>query len=153
MSKAKVATRLGDDGPVLADTRAAKWHALGDGIEIQVLRLSRVTGEWALYVRMQPGSRIVLHRHLSPGEFFVTKGELKYDVGSAPAGTYGYEATFEVHGEARADELTEYLFLGRGAVAYPGPDGRIDFVLDAEFLERLVAGESLQAVTVRTGTA
>ena len=147
MTKPSLVQRLGDDGPVLAQTRTLMWHPLGDGIEIQVLRFSKVTGEWALFVRMQPGSKIVFHRHLSPGEFFVTKGELKYDVGCAPAGTYGYEALFEEHGEARADELTEYLFLGRGAVAYPGADGRIDFILDAQFLERLVTGNESHRVT------
>ena len=147
MSKPEAVTTLGVDGPVLAAIATQPWVPLGDGIAIKVLRYSRVTGEWALYVRMQPGSKIVTHKHLAAGEFFVTKGELLYDVGSAPAGTYGYEALGEVHSEARAERETEYLFLGRGAVAYPGADGRIDFVLDVDYLRELVAGQSKQSVT------
>lgn len=147
MDKIRVTTELGQDGPVLANTRELPWHSLGDGIEVQVLRYSRVTGEWALYVRMQPGSRIIRHKHLSAGEFFVTRGELIYDVGSAPAGVYGYEAIGEVHAEAHADRETEYLFLGRGAVAYPGADGRIDFILDVDYLRELVRGSAKPSVT------
>lgn len=149
MKKPAPVENLGEDGPVLADTRALPWLALGDGIEVKVLRYSSVTGEWALYVRMQPGSRITPHKHLSAGEFFVTKGELLYDVGSAPVGYYGYEALGEVHSEARAEVETEYLFLGRGAVAYPSADGRIDFVLDVDFLRELVEGRLQNSVTER----
>lgn len=149
MPKPAAVKELGQDGPVLADTTRLPWYALGDGLEVQVLRYSRVTGEWALFVRMQPGSKITPHKHLSAGEFFVTKGELLYDVGSAPAGHYGYEAIGEYHAEARADVLTEYLFLGRGAVAYPADDGRIDFILDVDFLRELIAGHRANDVTER----
>jgi hypothetical protein len=132
---------------VLADTNKARWHRLGDGIDVQLLRYSRVTGEYALYVRMQPGAKIARHRHLSAGEFFVTKGDLLYDVGSAPAGVYGYEALSEVHAEARAEVETEYLFLGRGAVEFPSDDGRAAFIMDWEFYEGLAAGEHRPSVT------
>jgi len=141
--------QMGKDGPVLANTRELPWHSIGEGIEVQVLRYSNVTGEWALYVRMQPGSRITPHKHLSAGEFFVTKGELLYDIGSAPAGFYGFEAIGEVHNEARAEVLTEYLFLGRGAVAYPAADGRIDFILDVDFVRQLAEGYLQNSVAER----
>ena len=137
----------GKEGAVLADTNQLPWYLLGEGIEFQLLRYSRVTGEWALFVRMQPGARIIPHHHLSAGEFFVTKGELKYDVGTAPAGVYGYEAIGEVHKEARTDELTEFLFLGRGPVSYPDEEGNIQFILDWEFLKRITEGEDLEKVT------
>lgn len=147
MKKQQVIGVPNQNGPLLADTRSLPWHRLGDGIDIQLLRYSRVTGEWALYVRMHPGSRIAPHKHLSAGEFFVTKGELLYDVGSAPAGYYGYEALGEVHSEARADVETEYLFLGHGPVAFHAADGHIEFVLDWEFYKRLTEGESMPSVT------
>ena len=150
MSKLEAVAELGVDGPVLAAIADRPWVSLGDGLDIKVLRYSRVTGEWALYVRMQPGAKIIPHKHLSAGEYFVTKGELLYDVGSAPAGTYGYESLGEVHSEARAERETEYLFLGRGAVAYPGADGRIDFVLDVDFLRALVSGRGQPSVTERS---
>lgn len=149
MTTAAPVKHLGEDGPVLADTRQLPWLSLGEGIDVKVLRYSSVTGEWALYVRMQPGARITPHKHLSAGEFFVTKGELLYDVGSAPVGHYGYEAIGEIHNEARAEVETEYLFLGRGAVAYPAADGRIDFVLDVDFLRELVKGRLQSSVTER----
>lgn len=150
MTKQRPVGNLGDDGPVLADARSLPWHKLGEGIEIKVLRLSRTTGEWALYVRMQPGSKIAPHKHLSAGEFFVTKNELLYDVGSAPAGTYGYEALGEIHSQARADVETEYLFLGRGPVLFSGPDGQLEFVLDWEFYQQLARGSSMPSVTEGT---
>jgi hypothetical protein len=149
MSQRERLEKLGVDGPVLASIHERTWLRLGEGIEIQVLRFSRVTGEWALYVRMQPGSRISPHKHLSAGEFFVTKGELLYDVGSAPRGTYGYEALGEIHNEARAEVETEYLFLGRGAVAFPTESGQIEFILDVDFLRTLVTGGQTHAVTER----
>jgi hypothetical protein len=138
---------LGEDGPVIADTRQLRWHTLGDGIAFQLLRFSRVTGEWALYVRMQPGSKIATHKHLSAGEYFVTRGELIYDVGRASAGTYGYEALGEVHAEAHVDVETEYLFLGRGPVAFTAPGGRVEFILDWEFVKRIADGERVISVT------
>jgi hypothetical protein len=73
MEKPQAVDELGRDGPVLADTNRLPWYSLGDGLEVQVLRYSRVTGEWALYVRMQPGAKITPHKHLSAGEFFVTR--------------------------------------------------------------------------------
>ncbi len=138
-------------GGLLADTRGLPWHSLGEGIAFQLLRYCDVTGQWALYVRMAPGSRILTHRHLSSGEFFVTRGELIYDAGSAPAGVYGYEALGEVHSEARAEVETEYLFLGHGAVAFTGEDDKIDFILDAAFLKNLAEGQHMQSVTANTG--
>ncbi len=147
MSGSAVEHMPGKEGAVLANTNTLPWHQLGDGIEFQLLRYSKITGEWSLFVRMQPGTKLLPHIHLSAGEFFVTKGELKYDAGSAPAGVYGYESLGEVHNEARADELTEFLFLGRGPVAYPDEQGQVQFILDWEFLKRITEGESLEQVT------
>lgn len=137
----------GAPGALLADTNSLPWHSLGEGIEFQLLRFCAVTGRWALYVRMQPGSRILPHKHLSSGEFFVTKGELLYDVGSAAVGVYGFEALGEVHERARAEVETEYLFLGHGPVAYPDENGAIAYVLDHEFLSRVARGELEASVT------
>jgi hypothetical protein len=87
----------GKEGAVLADTNQLPWYSLGEGIEFQLLRYSRVTGE--------------------------------------------------VHKEARTDELTEFLFLGRGPVSYPDEEGNIQFILDWEFLKRITEGEDLERVT------
>lgn len=138
----------GKQGALLADTRSLPWYSLGEGISFQLLRFCEVTGRWALFVRMQPGSRILPHKHLSSGEFFVTKGELLYDVGSAPAGVYGYEAIGEIHEVARAEVETEYLFLGHGPVAYPDDRGGIAYVLDYEFLKSVADGNVKANVTL-----
>ncbi|MEM9168036.1 MAG: cupin domain-containing protein [Pseudomonadota bacterium] len=122
-------------GDIIINTNTAPWHDLGEGTTFQLLRFSEVTGDWALYVRMAPGATFAPHKHLSDGEYFVTKGELVYDVGSAPAGTYGYEPIGSIHHEAHCTVETELLFLGHGPVAFTAEDGSIRFILDYEFLK------------------
>lgn len=124
-------------GPMLGNTRELPWHALGDGLEFQLLRFSEVTGDFTLFVRMHPGAKIAPHTHYGTGQFFVTKGELKYDLGNAPAGTFGYEAQGEVHNEARADELTEYFFVGTGSSVFTAEDGTVESILDWQALKRI----------------
>ena len=89
---------------------------------------------------MEPGATFAPHWHLGHGQYFVTKGELIYDVGSAPAGTYGYEPIGSRHTEARCDEHTEYLFMGHGAVAFTDEENEIRFILNHEFLRDLSLG-------------
>jgi hypothetical protein len=136
----------GKTGPILADTNALTWHNIGEGIEIQLLRYSEVTGEYSLYVRMHPGSRIASHKHYSIGHFFITKGELKYDQGSAPKGVYGYESLGEIHNEARADELTEYFFMGSGPTAFLDQNGEVEFILDWEFYKNALEDDISHSV-------
>ena len=74
-------------GDILANINEMEWLDVGGGSYFKVLRLCEKTGQWVLYVRMEPGARFQPHRHEGWGQFFITKGELIYDVGSAPAGT------------------------------------------------------------------
>lgn len=131
------AGKLGDLIVNIADT---KPHQLGQGTTIRLLRYSEETGDWVLWVEMQPGATFAPHWHLGHGQYFVTKGELIYDVGSAPAGTYGYEPIGSRHAEARCDEVTEYLFMGHGAVAFTDDAGEVRFILNHEFLRDLDKG-------------
>ncbi|MES2495659.1 MAG: cupin domain-containing protein [Pseudomonadota bacterium] len=131
------AGKLGDLIVNIADARP---HALGQGTTIRLLRYSEETGDWVLWVEMQPGATFAPHWHLGHGQYFVTKGELIYDVGSAPAGTYGYEPIGSRHAEARCDEVTEYLFMGHGAVAFTDDAGEVRFILNHEFLRDLDRG-------------
>jgi hypothetical protein len=131
------AGKLGDLIVNIADT---KPHQLGQGTTIRLLRYSEETGDWVLWVEMQPGATFAPHWHLGHGQYFVTKGELIYDVGSAPAGTYGYEPIGSRHAEARCDEVTEYLFMGHGAVAFTDEAGEVRFILNHEFLRDLDKG-------------
>lgn len=127
-------------GDVLADTTKMDWLDVGGGTQFKVLRLCEVTGEWALYVHMDPGARFQAHRHEGTGQFFVTKGELLYDVGRAGVGTYGFEPVFGVHTEARCEVETEMLFLGQGAVTYFDENGNIDYVFNVQSLKSALAG-------------
>ena len=131
---------VSEQGDILANIHRMSWLDVGGGTRFKVLRACRQTGDWALYVHMQPGASFQPHRHQGPGQFFITKGELLYDVGSAPAGTYGFEPIFAEHYEARCEVETEMLFLGSGAVTYFKPDGAVDYVFDAETLIALVEG-------------
>jgi anti-sigma factor ChrR (cupin superfamily) len=127
-------------GDILANTHEMEWLDVGGGSYFKVLRLCEKTGQWTLYVRMEPGARFQPHRHEGWGQFFIMKGELIYDAGSAPAGTYGFEPIFAVHHDAKCEVETEMLFMGEGAVTYFMPEGDIDYVLNAQTLKALTEG-------------
>lgn len=130
----------GMSGDLIVNIADAKPHELGQGTTIRLLRYSEETGDWVLWVEMQPGATFAPHWHLGHGQYFVTKGELIYDVGSAPAGTYGYEPIGSRHSEARCEVPTEYLFMGHGAVAFTDDEGAVRFILNHEFLRDLARG-------------
>ena len=129
-----------EQGDILANIHTLPWLDVGGGTRFKVLRACNTTGEWALFVNMEPGAAFQAHRHQGTGQFFITKGELLYEVGSAPEGTYGFEPVFAEHFEARCEVETEMLFIGAGAVTYFKEDGSIDYVFDATSLMQLAEG-------------
>jgi hypothetical protein len=137
------AGKLGD---LIVNINDCREVSLGVGTTIRLLRYSEETGDWVLWVHMEPGATFAPHWHLGHGQYFVTKGELIYDVGSAPAGTYGYEPIGSRHSEARCDQVTEYLFMGHGAVAFTDEGGEIRFILNHEFLRDVARGEVVSNV-------
>ena len=128
------------DGDLLANIHELSWLDVGGGTKFKVLRLCEQTGSWALYVHMEPGARFQAHRHEGTGQFFITKGELKYDVGSAKPGTYGFEPVFAIHRDAHCEVETEMLFLGQGAVTYFDDDGNVDYVFNVKTLQQALDG-------------
>lgn len=134
-------------GDIVVRLKDKEWHDLGGGTRFKLLRCNRQTGDWVIYVHMQPGATFASHRHLSDSEYYVTRGELLYDVGSAPEGTYGYEPLGSVHHEARCEVETEMLFFGHGAVVYTGEQGELRFILDSEFLRDVASGSVLADVS------
>ncbi|EED34960.1 conserved hypothetical protein [Luminiphilus syltensis NOR5-1B] len=128
-------------GDIVVKVDDKEWCDLGGGTQFKLLRCNMQSGEWTLYVRMEAGAAFAPHRHLSNSEYYVTKGELLYDVGSAPAGTYGYEPIGSIHTQARCEIDTEMIFMGRGAVAFTGDEGEIRFILDNEFLRDVTTGD------------
>ena len=87
-------------GDLLANIHELEWLDVGGGTQFKILRICEKTGQWALYVHMDPGARFQAHRHEGTGQFFILSGELIYDVGAAPAGTYGFEPVFAEHSDA-----------------------------------------------------
>lgn len=131
----------GKTGDLIVNIHDCRPVTLGAGTTIHLLRYSEETGDWVLWVQMEPGATFAPHWHLGHGQYFVTKGELIYDVGSAPAGTYGYEPIGSRHSEARCEEVTEYLFMGHGAVAFTDEEGGIRFILNHEYLRDVARGD------------
>lgn len=130
----------GKIGDLIINIADVETHELGEGTSIRLLRYSEETGDWVLWVSMQPGATFAPHWHLGHGQYFVVSGELIYDVGSAPAGTFGYEPIGSRHSQARCEVPTEYLFMGHGAVAFTDDAGEVRFILNHEFLRDLTAG-------------
>ncbi|MBS7670048.1 cupin domain-containing protein [Croceicoccus gelatinilyticus] len=133
-------------GDLIVNINDCNEVELGTGTTIRLLRYSEETGDWVLWVKMEPGATFAPHWHLGHGQYFVTKGELIYDVGSAPEGTYGYEPIGSRHNEARCEQVTEYLFMGHGAVAFLDDDGEIRFILNHEFLRDVAKGDVVSNV-------
>jgi hypothetical protein len=131
----------GKPGGMLADVNRIDWVELGDGVKFKLLRSCDVTGDWVLYVQLQPGIKFGRHKHISPAEFFVTKGTLVFEGGAAHAGVYGYEEIGEIHEEASGDELTEFLYFGHGPVSFIDASNRLQFIADVEFYKNAWRGE------------
>ena len=104
-------------GDLLANIHELEWLDVGGGTQFKVLRICEKTGQ-----------------------FFILSGELIYDVGTAPAGTYGFEPVFAEHSDAHCVVETEMLFLGEGAVTYFTPEGDVDYVFNAMTLKAAQEG-------------
>jgi anti-sigma factor ChrR (cupin superfamily) len=133
-------------GAMLADVNTIAWRALGDGVKFKLLRYCDVTGDWVLYVQLQPGVKFGRHQHITPAEFFITKGELLFERGSAKAGVYGYEEIGEIHEEAAGGTETEFLYFGHGPVSFLDADGKVQFIAGLEFYKRAWKGEVAESL-------
>ena len=128
-------------GAMLADINKIDWVSLGEGVKFKLLRYCEVTGDWVLYVQLQPGVKFARHKHITPAEFFITKGTLKFERGEASAGVYGYEEIGEIHEEAGGDEITEFLYFGHGPVSYLDENDKTTFIGDLEFFKSAWEGK------------
>jgi hypothetical protein len=136
----------GRPGPLLADIPSIPWADLGEGARFKLLRYSEVTGDWVLFVQLAPGTKFGRHRHISPAEFYITKGELVFEQGSAKAGTYGYEVYGEIHEEAAGVSETEFLYFGHGPVTFIDENDQVQFVVDLDFYRRAWKGDLTDGV-------
>ena len=143
----------GKRGGTLADINVIPWVTLGDGVKFKLLRYCDVTGDWVLYVQLQPGVKFGRHKHITPAEFFITKGELVFERGSARPGVYGYEEIGEIHEEASGAEETEFLYFGHGPVAFIDKDDKLLFLADLEFYKDAAAGKLAHNIVDEKGSA
>lgn len=128
-------------GAMLADINLIDWVPLGEGVNFKLLRYCEVTGDWVLYVQLQPGVKFGRHKHITPAEFFITKGVLTFERGSAGVGVYGYEEIGEIHEEASGDEVTEFLYMGHGPVSFIDKNDEVLFIADLEFYKNAWRGD------------
>lgn len=125
---------------ILQDTTRLKWVPIVAGIDYRLLFSSGETGRWTVLFRCQPDSFFPRHRHYGAGEYFVVKGRMEYRMGTAPAGTYGYEPLGAVHDRTEFPEYTELLFTNYGPVVFLNDDDSVISILDNSLLEKLAAG-------------
>lgn len=127
---------------VLQDLEALPWTPLVTGIDYRLLFTSGETGRWTVLFRCQPGSFFPRHKHYGAGEYFVVKGRMEYRMGTALAGTYGYEPLGAIHELTSFPEYTELLFTNYGPVAFLESDERVSSILDHAMLEQLARAQA-----------
>jgi len=124
---------------VLLEVESVRWIPIVAGIDFRLLFTSGESGRWTVLFRCQPGSFFPRHKHYGAGEYFVVKGRMEYRMGTAPAGTYGYEPLGVTHDHTAFPEYTELLFTNFGPVAFLNEDDSVASMLDHALLERLAA--------------
>jgi anti-sigma factor ChrR (cupin superfamily) len=124
---------------ILQNVNELRWIPLTNGIEFRLLFASDETGRWTVLFRCQPGSFISRHKHYGAGEYYVIKGRMEYRMGSAPAGSYGYEPIGVIHDRTTFPEYTELLFTNFGPVVFLNDDDSVVSILDQAVLRRLAA--------------
>lgn len=130
-----------ENAEILIHTKDLPWVKMGDGVDIKVLRVSAESGCWSGIIRMQPGSVFASHKHLAGADFLMLKGNLKYRMGEAPAGAYGYEPNGAVHDETTCDEETEIMFNAFGPAIFFNEDGSVGQILNHETALELMQGK------------
>jgi anti-sigma factor ChrR (cupin superfamily) len=125
---------------IMCDVAGLQWMPLVPGIEFKRLFSSPETGRWTVLLRCEAGSFIPRHKHLGAGEYFVVKGRMEYRVGSAAAGSYGYEPVGVIHDKTSFPEYTELLFTNYGPVLFLNEDDSMRSVLDYTAIEQLAGG-------------
>ncbi len=89
----------------------------------KILWLGSETGRWAVLYKWRKGFVAPPHKHLSAAHVFILSGKLQVRDAILVAGDYVYEPNGMVHGETKALEDTEYLFICDGAVLFFDEDG------------------------------
>jgi len=116
---------------------AFPWVDQGFGIEMKVLRVCNVTGEWVIMNRFPPGTQLPKHRHSGDVTAYTlqgTWGYLESDF-TATAGSLIREPANSVHTlkvPDDADEPAIVLFIIRGSLTHFTDDGTIWGISDGQ---------------------
>ena len=113
---------------------------LGDGTDLQLLQVDVEAGLWVVRTKWVPGVTIPTHKHTGTVNAFTLAGSWKYleypdDVNVA--GSYLFEPAGSVHTlhvPETNTETTDAVFVINGANLNLGPDGNVEFVVDAGFI-------------------
>jgi anti-sigma factor ChrR (cupin superfamily) len=133
-------TTTAENTEILIQTNDLPWVKMGEGVDIKVLRVSEETGFWSAIIRMQPGAIFAAHKHLAAADFLILKGKLKYRMGEAGEGAYGYEPTGAVHEVTTCDEETILTFNAFGPSIFYNEDGSVGQILNHETALELMHG-------------
>ena len=134
-------TTNAEKAEVLIHTGDLPWVKMGDNIDIKVLRVSEETGFWSAIIRMMPGAVFASHRHLAGADFLILKGKLKYRMGEAPEGSFGYEPAGAIHDTTTCDEETVLTFNAYGPSVFFSENGGIGQILNHETALEMMQGK------------
>jgi anti-sigma factor ChrR (cupin superfamily) len=113
------------------------WTEVTDGVEMKVLHLGEELPTWTVLIRFQPGERLPPHIHLAAAELYIVSGSGTHrHTGPFEAGDYIYEQTWADHVPTQFHEETVLLMISYGPCAVKGPDGELQYIMDADFFRR-----------------
>ena len=122
----------------LASARDRKWVEISPGMAwASVLWLGPESGTWSVLFRWKKGYVAGPHKHLSGSHTFILSGKLEVRDGLLNQGDYLYEPNGMLHGETKALEDTEYLFISEGPVIFYQEDAGLTNYLGWEEWSRL----------------
>lgn len=102
----------------LVEASKMDWIQTSDLSFTKVLYTGAESGSWAVLFRWLKGYVAAPHKHLSGSHTFILSGQLQVRDGVLNAGDYVYEANGMLHGETKALEDTEYLFICNGPIIF-----------------------------------
>lgn len=124
----------------VVETDKLEWIETVPGAAwIRVLWTGSETGGWAAIFRWKKGYVAGPHKHLSSAHVLVLKGKLQVRDGFLNTGDYVFEPNGMLHGETKALEDTEYLFICNGPLIFHD-DNSFTSYLSWEELEKMRVG-------------
>ena len=123
----------------------APFVDLGNGVELQVLKIDVEAGLWVIRNRFQPGLVVERHKHTGCVHAFTLSGSWKYveypEVNRA--GSYLFEPAGSVHTLIVPEdntEVTDVWFAIQGANLNLDEDDKIQMVIDAALIRDVYLG-------------